>query len=112
MRLAETSHEPKGDSPVGDAIRFNNTNSPSRRPPRAYLTMISRSCATSRWGSRSSPSVPASAASAWEAGTLGDEREPQRDVAHDLEIMVRYARGGRLEGEFVLLKRIASPTGL
>jgi DNA-binding CsgD family transcriptional regulator len=49
---------------------------------------------------------------AGEAGTLGDEREPQRDVAHDLEIMVRHARGGRLEGELVLLRRIASPTGL
>jgi DNA-binding CsgD family transcriptional regulator len=49
---------------------------------------------------------------ATKAGTLGDEREPQRDVAHDLEIVVRYARGGRLVGELGLLKRIASPTGL
>ena len=57
-------------------------------------------------------SLPVAQAFAAEAGTLGDEREPQRDVAHDLEIMVKHARGGRLEGELALLKRIASPTGL
>src|SRR2546430_10616862 len=57
-------------------------------------------------------SLPIAQAFAAEAGTLGDEREPQRDVAHDLEMMVKHARGGRLEGELVLLKRIASPTGL
>jgi DNA-binding CsgD family transcriptional regulator len=57
-------------------------------------------------------SLPVAQAFAAEAGTLGDDREPQRDVAHDLEILVRHARGGRLEGELTLLKRIASPTGL
>jgi DNA-binding CsgD family transcriptional regulator len=57
-------------------------------------------------------SLAVAEALATEAATLGDQREPQRDVAHDLAILVRHARGGRLQGEFKLLKRIASPTGL
>jgi len=86
----------RDDIPVGRHMRY-------RRLQDAVL----RAVAEAHGGS-----LPIAQALAAEAGTLGDEREPQRDVAHDLEIMVRYARGGRLEGEFVLLKRIASPTGL
>jgi DNA-binding CsgD family transcriptional regulator len=86
----------RDDIPVGRHMRY-------RRLQDAVL----RAVAEAHGGS-----LPIAQALAAEAGTLGDEREPQRDVAHDLEIMVRYARGGRLDGEFVLLKRIASPTGL
>lgn len=57
-------------------------------------------------------SLPVAQAYAADAATLGDEREPHRDVAYDLEILVRHARGSRLEGELRLLRRIASPTGL
>ena len=86
----------RDDIPVGRHMRY-------RRLQDAVL----RAVAEAHGGS-----LPVAQALAAEAGTLGDEREPQRDVAHDLEIMVRHARGGRLEGEFVLLRRIASPTGL
>lgn len=47
-----------------------------------------------------------------EAQRLGDEGEPGRDVAHDLKILVSYARGGRLDPELRLRARISSPVGL
>jgi DNA-binding CsgD family transcriptional regulator len=86
----------RDDIPVGRHMRY-------RRLQDAVL----RAVAEAHGGS-----LAVAEALAAEAGTLGDEREPQRDVAHDLEILVRHARGGRLEGELGLLKRIASPTGL
>jgi len=86
----------RDDIPVGRHMRY-----------RRLQDAVMRALAEAHGGS-----LPVAEALAAEAGSLGDEREPQRDVAHDLEIMVRYARGGRLEGELVLLKRIASPTGL
>lgn len=47
-----------------------------------------------------------------EAERLGDEGEPGRDLAHDLGVFVRHARGGRLEGDLRLRARINSPVGL
>ena len=47
-----------------------------------------------------------------EAQRLGDEGEPGRDIAHDLKILVDYARGGRLEETLRFRERVASPAGL
>jgi DNA-binding CsgD family transcriptional regulator len=47
-----------------------------------------------------------------EAERLGDEGEPGRDVAHDLRVLVGYARGGRLDRDLRLRARINSPVGL
>ncbi|TMC44266.1 MAG: hypothetical protein E6J23_07920 [Chloroflexi bacterium] len=47
-----------------------------------------------------------------EAERLGDEGEPGRDLAHDLGLLIRHARGGRLEGDLRLRARINSPVGL
>jgi DNA-binding CsgD family transcriptional regulator len=47
-----------------------------------------------------------------DAERLGDEGEPGRDLAHDLKILIAYARGGRLDHDLRLRARISSPTGL
>ena len=47
-----------------------------------------------------------------EAERLGDDGEPGRDVAHDLNVLIGYARGGKLEHDLRLRARISSPTGL
>jgi DNA-binding CsgD family transcriptional regulator len=47
-----------------------------------------------------------------EAQRLGDEGEPGRDVAHDLKVLIGYARGGRLGHDLRLRARISSPVGL
>src|SRR6058998_2443232 len=47
-----------------------------------------------------------------DAERLGDEGEPGRDLAHDLKILIAYARGGQLDHDLRLRARISSPTGL
>jgi DNA-binding NarL/FixJ family response regulator len=47
-----------------------------------------------------------------EARRLGDEGEPGRDVAHDLRVLIAYARGGRLDQDLRLRARITSAVGL
>ena len=47
-----------------------------------------------------------------DAEQLGDAGEPGRDLAHDLKILIAYARGGQLNGDLRLRARISSPTGL
>ena len=47
-----------------------------------------------------------------EAQRLGDDGEPGRDVAHDLKILIGYARGGVLDRDLRLRARVSSPTGL
>lgn len=56
--------------------------------------------------------LPIAEACADEAQRLGDEGEPGRDLAHDLKVLVRYARGGRLDEGLRLRTRIGSPVGL
>lgn len=51
-------------------------------------------------------------ACAEDAERLGDEGEPGRDLAHDLKILVEFARGGSLDPDLQLRARISSPTGL
>jgi DNA-binding CsgD family transcriptional regulator len=51
-------------------------------------------------------------ACAAEAERLGDEGEPGRDVAHDLRVLIGYARGGPLDRKLRLRARISSPVGL
>src|SRR5438552_3166353 len=47
-----------------------------------------------------------------EAQRLGDDGEPGREVAHDLKILIGYARGGVLDYDLRLRARVSSPTGL
>ncbi len=47
-----------------------------------------------------------------EAQRLGDDGEPGREVAHDLKILIGYARGGVLDRDLRLRARVSSPTGL
>jgi DNA-binding CsgD family transcriptional regulator len=47
-----------------------------------------------------------------EAQRLGDEGEPGRDLAHDLKVLITYARGGQLDQHLRLRARISSPVGL
>jgi len=47
-----------------------------------------------------------------EAQRLGDDGEPGRDIAHDLKILINYARGGRLDETLCFRQRVASPVGL
>jgi DNA-binding NarL/FixJ family response regulator len=46
-----------------------------------------------------------------DAERLGDEGEPARELAHDLKVLIAYARGGRLDHDLRLRARISSPTG-
>src|SRR5258708_6006441 len=54
--------------------------------------------------------LPLAIAFAQQAQRLGDEGEPLRDVAHDLELLCRAASGEDVELELWLFERTAKPT--
>lgn len=56
--------------------------------------------------------LPVAQALAREAQSLGDEGEPGRDSARDLELLVGFAMGRQASGDLCLPQRIASPVGL
>lgn len=63
------------------------------------------------WGEALSGSLPTAIALAQEAQRLGDEGEPYRVVAHDLEGLARIAAGENHTHEIQFLRAIARPTG-
>ncbi len=56
--------------------------------------------------------LPLAIAFAQQAQRLGDEGEPMRDIAHDLELLCRAASGADVALELLVFDRLARPTGL